>query len=550
MRIWNLIAISVSIALLGACNDGGSGSSNDDGGSSDSKDVQYGTFIDSPVEGLKFETDTQSGMTDPEGTFSYLDGENVSFSLGGTVFPEVLGSGKITPMTLYAPDDANNTAVVNMLRLLQSLDSDGDPENGITISPEVSISLASISLDPASENFEEEANTVLAPLQIDLISEEAALSHFVQGQPYQPADLIGAWFEMTATLPVRTSQSPIDVMDYDLIRYNIDSNGYAVEEDHETEAILDDDPFWLSINKEGQILNKETEDGEYSTNAARLSYGKDKIAFVARDDGDEPESEFGLMIKLAEQYNQNDLTGNWYSLGMELPKKGEGGQSDLPMVYIDKIAIGSEGDAELTEMFVDEPESEQLKFVLKDNGNVSLLDVQVPIGSVQDENNDGWQDEGDLDWLYLSRSKDVMLLGDVDDTLWGFVTLIKQASEPKLSDFEGTWTLYSVEIPPVGSMEADDFAYHIDTLVIDTKGIISGEHLTDSGDQGDGAWTSEITLNNDGLFIQPDKLNQELSNDNFNIWVINESRDFMMNVYSISEIEQSYSIAVRTVTTE
>lgn len=542
MKGHNLIALSISLALLSACNDSSSN------GSQSHTDVQYGTFTDSPVAGLTFETPTQSGVTDSKGTFRYLHGENVRFSLGSIVFPEVPGRRNLTPMSLYDTDDATETAVVNTLRLLQSLDSDEDPENGITILPDVSNALSSVNLDLESDHFEADANSVFAQLNLTLISEEAALSHFVQGQPYQPADLIGAWFEVTATLPVRTSQSPIDIMDHDFIRYNIDRNGYTVEVDHETEAILDDAPFWLNVNDTGQLLSKDTESEQYRTNTARLSNGKDKIAFVQSDDGDVAESEFGLMIKLAEQYHQQDLTGNWFSVGMELPKKGQSGQIDLPMVYLDKLEIDSEGEALLSEMFVEQPSSDPLKLVLKDNGNISVLDEQVPIGSEQDTNRDGWLDNDAPYWFYLSRSKDVMLLADDDHTLWGFVTIIKQAMQPKLSDVSGTWTLYSVELPPVGNLDAAGFAYHVDTLVIDAEGNIRGEHLTDSGAPGDGTWTAQLALTHDGLFVTSDKLNQDRYADNFNVWVINESRDLMMNVYSVTDTEQGYAIAVRSVT--
>jgi len=37
-------------------------------------------FIDSAVKGLSYETATQSGVTDVDGTFKYLAGEKVTFS--------------------------------------------------------------------------------------------------------------------------------------------------------------------------------------------------------------------------------------------------------------------------------------------------------------------------------------------------------------------------------------------------------------------------------------------------------------------------------------
>ena len=41
--------------------------------------VQTGAFIDSPVEGINFRTETQSGTTNAAGEFQYLAGESVTF---------------------------------------------------------------------------------------------------------------------------------------------------------------------------------------------------------------------------------------------------------------------------------------------------------------------------------------------------------------------------------------------------------------------------------------------------------------------------------------
>lgn len=139
------------------------------------------------------------------------------------------GSNEITPMTLYGTDDASTPSVLNTLMLLQSLDSDGDPENGIEISKEMKNSLASIDLDPMAESFKKDAFAALAELGVDLISSDQALNHFIDGKPYQDADLIGKWFSITATLPVRTSQSPIDVMDNDYSLSITDREGYKVD---------------------------------------------------------------------------------------------------------------------------------------------------------------------------------------------------------------------------------------------------------------------------------------------------------------------------------
>jgi hypothetical protein len=44
--------------------------------------VQEGIFVDSPVEGIHYITDTQEGFTDSTGRFLYMDGEIISFHVG------------------------------------------------------------------------------------------------------------------------------------------------------------------------------------------------------------------------------------------------------------------------------------------------------------------------------------------------------------------------------------------------------------------------------------------------------------------------------------
>ncbi len=63
--------------------------------------VLVGTFTDSAVQGLSFATATQSGVTDAAGTFMYIDGEIITFSIGGTVIGEaVAATSAMTPRDL------------------------------------------------------------------------------------------------------------------------------------------------------------------------------------------------------------------------------------------------------------------------------------------------------------------------------------------------------------------------------------------------------------------------------------------------------------------
>jgi hypothetical protein len=145
--------------------------------------ILTGVFVDSTVEGLNYQTLTQSGRTTAAGEFSYIANETVTFSIGDIEFPEALGSSYVTPLTIFSTEDFTHVAVVNMIRLLQSLDLDGIAENGIEI-PEMAHVLASdLTIDFTDANFEVLVQEIVANsggFYQTLISSDAALLHFQQ----------------------------------------------------------------------------------------------------------------------------------------------------------------------------------------------------------------------------------------------------------------------------------------------------------------------------------------------------------------------------------
>jgi hypothetical protein len=118
------------------------------GCSSSDSSQRHGIFVDSAVEGITFKTETKSGETDSKGRFIYEPGETVTFSIGGIILGTTTAKPTITPVDLVErAQDENDPAVTNITRLLISLDEDNDPDNGITISPELRAVLADISVD-------------------------------------------------------------------------------------------------------------------------------------------------------------------------------------------------------------------------------------------------------------------------------------------------------------------------------------------------------------------------------------------------------------------
>lgn len=95
---------------------------------------QQGTFIDSLVSGLRYESTSNSGFTNTKGEFTYREGEVIRFYVGDVLIGESLGKGIITPVDLVSGAiDETNIQVQNIAIFLQSIDEDGDESNGINI---------------------------------------------------------------------------------------------------------------------------------------------------------------------------------------------------------------------------------------------------------------------------------------------------------------------------------------------------------------------------------------------------------------------------------
>ena len=141
-----------------------SDNSTDGGGDNNSEGdnqlvTKTGIFLDSAVEGIDYISGTLSGQTDGSGKFEYYEGSDVSFTVGGVSLGTTQGASTLTPVELVEGANSDTDSVVNIARFLQTLDADGDPSNGITITPAVSKSLkdsnASVQFNVSPEKFEE-----------------------------------------------------------------------------------------------------------------------------------------------------------------------------------------------------------------------------------------------------------------------------------------------------------------------------------------------------------------------------------------------------------
>jgi D-alanyl-D-alanine carboxypeptidase len=146
-------------------------------GSSDDDPVPptiQGVFVDSPVEGLYYTTASASGKTDAKGTFSYVSGDTaISFYIGKPEDKGVfVGTSKlksqITPLDLAldTTKDVLGNEVTNISRFLQTMDADGVPENGITITSQTEAALKGkiVNFDVDPTTFGDEMYPILNTL--------------------------------------------------------------------------------------------------------------------------------------------------------------------------------------------------------------------------------------------------------------------------------------------------------------------------------------------------------------------------------------------------
>ncbi|WP_162299713.1 hypothetical protein [Marinospirillum perlucidum] len=179
-RFPQILGVTTSALLLTAClgGDGGSGSSS---GSDTSDQTLTGSFVDSPVVNLAYSTASFSGRTNDQGEFQYKSGETVTFSIGDLELPAVTAGEVMSPLTLAGTTDVNNTTAVNIARLLQTLDADGDPDTGgIKIDNQAHESAAGLSIDFASSSFASDVETLInnsGSVTTSLVNGSDAIAH-------------------------------------------------------------------------------------------------------------------------------------------------------------------------------------------------------------------------------------------------------------------------------------------------------------------------------------------------------------------------------------
>jgi hypothetical protein len=252
LRVWAIVLPFVPILALGGCGSG-SGGAGGTGGTAGTG-TPTGFLIDAAVSGVAYETPTHEGVTGSDGSFEYEEGETVRFMVGDTVLGETLGKRTVSPFDLISgaevliDDNAINaelsygspfSAVVNLAVLLQTLDQDGDVENGIEITEEVAAAFAGVELrlDQRTRRFnmDTEFRTVLADLNDmsllhdirDVRSPDLAIQHLYEVLEIEP--------QIFSTSTRETDADGDGVVD-SRVAYSFDEVGHRIRDETDSDG--------------------------------------------------------------------------------------------------------------------------------------------------------------------------------------------------------------------------------------------------------------------------------------------------------------------------
>lgn len=430
------------------------------------KSISLGEFVDSPVEGLEYKTKTLSGKTNKYGKFQYLTGESVVFSIGNIRFPSVSGGKEITPLSVFSVNNLNNTAVVNMLRLLQTLDQDGNPNNGISISAKAIEAAAGLSVNFSAANFDAQVATFIknaGAVNSVLVSANEAIQHFRGALPYRSSDIVGAWGMMELQTPQTGTLNSSDFgLNFTMAIVGADevislsplqSNPTSQSSAFNILSNISD----LSLINTGPVRGQIIEQGSVF-DFAYLGASKD-ISLGYRTAN--TRQEISISVKVSLEYVLRDLAGTWKRFSLITPNNNNADPSQYNY-FVEKHVINEQGTATwniiASNNTVPTPSNNQYTFSFS---HINNLPVAVANG-----NN-----------YAINASKTVMINPIFSAKSNQFSIMLKQATKYAQEDLTGTWYGISLSTPQQNQSYATFFDTDVTRLIIDEKGKITATDI-------------------------------------------------------------------------
>ncbi len=144
-------------------------------------DMQTAILIDGAMIGVEYTTSSGvHGFTDESGSYSFKDGDIITFNIGGVVLGSVTSSEALKGQTFLQDianvdrTDLNDEYLENMASFVQSIDSDSGDNIVITQSVRDALSNANIDLRTASED---EVKLLVESIGATYVEEEQAMQH-------------------------------------------------------------------------------------------------------------------------------------------------------------------------------------------------------------------------------------------------------------------------------------------------------------------------------------------------------------------------------------
>jgi len=236
---------------------------------------KIGHFRDSPVGGAVMISPTFNGRTGDSGEFTYFPGESANFYIGDVHIGKAVLDERVTPLDFFGGSDTTDPRVVNIARLLQSLDADGDPKAGITIKPEaeacLSLAVGSAALDFADT---EQMNSIItstiancSAMGLVEVSAEDAVANLEE-------DINSYMFRknVSKTPEMASTKAKLNVMPVWLPAFKADGEAAVIE----------------YLDKDGKLLRTEIEAKPLVityTDADPTTGAHDTYGAISRDDG-------------------------------------------------------------------------------------------------------------------------------------------------------------------------------------------------------------------------------------------------------------------------
>lgn len=231
MKFYKMFVLTLISVVLG-CNGGGGAGSPSAGvpvSTSSSPVGIYGTgtkisgtLLDAPISGISYSSTSYSGTTNSTGGFSCKDGENVEFKLNYISIGTVICSSVITPIELvtsghkkYSDSGAlssdQSIKVNKMLVLLQMMDADENPSNGISVNVTNSAALDNSAYDASITSFSQAINndSVFSNVKNGLLSyvRQTNPTYYQYGEPTET--VARTHFDSTLSSIVNCSTSDV-----------------------------------------------------------------------------------------------------------------------------------------------------------------------------------------------------------------------------------------------------------------------------------------------------------------------------------------------------